>query len=95
AEDDVTDLGLRNMAGNLTEWVADAMAPYDDPCWNPGGNLLIDPVCTTSTTHGSNVARTRGGGWVALPYQARVVERAGETISAETVGLGVRCASSM
>ncbi len=95
AEDDVTDLGLRNMAGNLSEWVADAVAPYDDPCWNPGANLLVDPLCTSSTTHASTVGRSRGGRWIMMPFQARVVERDAANVASETVGLGVRCALSM
>ncbi|RLB53004.1 MAG: hypothetical protein DRI90_21625, partial [Deltaproteobacteria bacterium] len=68
AGDDLTDQGLRHLAGNLSEWVADAVATYQDPCWNLAGNLLIDPVCTVSTTASSNVATTRGGRWLMLPF---------------------------
>jgi sulfatase modifying factor 1 len=93
--DDVTDLGLKNMAGNLSEWVADALATYDDPCWNPGSNLVVDPVCSVSTTSSSNVAVTRGGRWPMLPFLARVVERDAASVDDDWVGRGVRCAQSM
>ncbi len=95
AGDDVTDLGLRHMSGNLSEWVADAVADYDDPCWNPGSHLLVDPICTVSTTTSSNITITRGGRWTMLPFLARVVERNAVSVGNEWLGVGVRCAQSM
>jgi sulfatase modifying factor 1 len=91
APDDVTELGVRNLAGNLTELVADDFAPYLDPaCWAGGATLLTDPVCAQSN---ASLHSTRGGAWDALPFSARVSER-GATGNGFNAAVGFRCARS-
>lgn len=34
---DVTPLGIMNLAGSMSEWTADTVANYDDPCWAAKG----------------------------------------------------------
>ncbi|HXK20621.1 MAG TPA: formylglycine-generating enzyme family protein, partial [Polyangiaceae bacterium] len=41
---DVTDNGIRNLAGNVTEFVADAFASYTAPCWGTS-RVLDNPRC--------------------------------------------------
>ena len=92
---DVTALGIRNLGGNLSEWVVDAYARYDEPCWHDLGQIAGDPVCTTGSTQTPGLSSVRGGSWVSLPFFARVIERQGVGPGAVRHGLGVRCALSM
>jgi formylglycine-generating enzyme required for sulfatase activity len=57
-EGDVTELGVRNLAGNVAEWVGDAFALYIDDCWGTGP-WLVDPKCERETP----AAMVRGGSW--------------------------------
>jgi formylglycine-generating enzyme len=49
--------GVRNLSGNLSEWVHGKYASLSEPCWT-GRPLLVDPVCT----RGADYA-VRGGAW--------------------------------
>jgi formylglycine-generating enzyme required for sulfatase activity len=70
---DVTDQGVRNMAGNLQEFVADNYEAYTEPCWTAGGPLLQNPNCNAG---GAQSPRSlRGGGWQGSPNLAIVSER--------------------
>ena len=88
--DDITELGIRNLGGNVSEWVQDAHAAYDAPCFMPESNLLENPQCTEG-----DVITTRGGGWAGAPIQARVFERNSESATSTIVDVGLRCARSM
>jgi formylglycine-generating enzyme required for sulfatase activity len=88
-DSDVTTLGLRNMGGNVSEWVADSQAPYTDPaCWAAGARLLVNPVCLAASSFWSH----RGGSWADPPFQARAASRQGANGAGPQVG--VRCALS-
>jgi sulfatase modifying factor 1 len=70
---DVTDRGVRNMAGNVQEFVADNYEAYTDLCWTAGGPLLQNPSCDAG---GAQSPRSvRGGGWQGSPDLAIVSER--------------------
>jgi formylglycine-generating enzyme required for sulfatase activity len=88
---DVTQLGIRNMAGNVSEWVADDFVPYDDSngCWAKMPFLETNPVCSSST---ATLHAQRGSNW------ASVLERVYERDAAgggPSPLVGVRCAKSM
>jgi formylglycine-generating enzyme required for sulfatase activity len=89
---DVTVDGVRDMTGNLSEWVQDGFAGYDDPCWLPGTALLEDPVCSPAA---SSLRSYRGGSWVERKSQARAYQR-WSLASSSSYGPqhGVRCAKS-
>lgn len=90
-DDDVNELGIENLGGNLSEWIEDASAAYDDPCWAPELTLLEDPICQSI---GQNVVN-RGAGWSSYPLQARVFERNSIGRAATPTNTGVRCVRSM
>jgi sulfatase modifying factor 1 len=39
---DVTSLGVRQLGGRLSEWVADRLASYRASCWQPENPFLVD-----------------------------------------------------
>lgn len=87
-EGDVTDLGLRDLGGNLHEWTSDAYEDYDGPC-SSGPRVLVDPRCPTSAT-GQKVER--GGAWGSLPIDAESTMRL-QVRDQEYDTTGFRCAT--
>lgn len=73
--------GLHNMAGNVSEWVADCWhdsyrrAPSDGQAW-------INPGCRTGVV--------RGGSWASSPAQTRSAWRLGSDIDTTTSRVGFR-----
>ena len=86
----MTQLGVRNLGGNLTEWLQDNYMPYTSPCWNQGA-LLVDPLCTDAS---NGIYSLRGGSWNGYGAQAAVSLRNGGYVAqpVNTIGLGFRCA---
>jgi formylglycine-generating enzyme required for sulfatase activity len=83
---DVSRDGVVDMAGSLSEAMADALDSYDAPCWTAAG-ILRDPVCVDPMN--PNHAE-RGGNWfssvnVEAPQRAMFID------SADSAG-GFRCA---
>lgn len=94
---DMTALGVRNLGGNLTEWVADLFASYSAPCWN-GETPLVDPSCDSAppmkqTPVGAR--SVRGSSWEALPVLAQSTDRDAQAADQMDSGVGFRCAKSM
>jgi formylglycine-generating enzyme required for sulfatase activity len=58
---DVTRDGVIDMDGSMSEAMADAIDPYDAPCWTSAG-ILHDPVCMDSAAPGTTA---RGGNWIS------------------------------
>lgn len=85
---DVTFLGVRDMGGNMSEWVADDFEPYDGRC-SEGPTVLTDPRCT-----GPTPPVVRGGNWAQLPSFAQAVTRLLYSDTGGNVQVGVRCAVS-
>jgi formylglycine-generating enzyme len=89
SESDVTRAGIGNLGGNLSEWMADSIAGFDDPvCWAAGAELRVDPRCEIGAEPNRVV---RGGSWVDKPRTALVYLRnaAGPGYNAS---IGFRCA---
>jgi formylglycine-generating enzyme required for sulfatase activity len=83
---DLSRDGVADMAGSLDEAMADAIDPYDAPCWSAAG-ILHDPVCTDATN--PNHAE-RGGNWLS-PVNVTMPQRAIFQDSGDFSG-GFRCA---
>ncbi len=92
-EGDVTDLGVKNLAGNVAEWVADRYQRYDEPCWASGEPILTDPRCDQASPSLGNVASVRGGSFSDPIFAVRSVQRDGAGGGALPY-IGVRCARS-
>jgi sulfatase modifying factor 1 len=85
---DVTDLGVRDLGGNLTEWIEGDFQPYTDPtCWGQETRLLVNPVCKS----GGQPA-LRGGSWLKLAVLAQVSLRNANINTQANRGIGFRCA---
>jgi formylglycine-generating enzyme required for sulfatase activity len=77
--------GLRNLAGNLAEWVHGSFAPLSDPCWKRRP-VLVDPLCK-----GDTAAVIRGGSWRDEAWTASSRFRVASS-SAGDPSVGFRCA---
>lgn len=77
--DDLTALGVRDLAGNLGEFVEDAYGLYDEPCWLDGPTPLVNPRCDTpsSSPTAPAIQALRGGSWTNVPLSAAVYLRNG------------------
>ncbi|WP_437590996.1 formylglycine-generating enzyme family protein [Sorangium sp. So ce1000] len=95
APSDVTALGVRNLGGSMSEWVADTFAPYAAPCWQAGGPLLVDPVCREPAPGAGPSFSYRGSAWSGYKLAARAAARSHERASTFNPGTGFRCAKPM
>jgi formylglycine-generating enzyme required for sulfatase activity len=93
---DVPSLGghVRNMAGNVDEFVADVFDPYSGPCWEQGKTLLVNPLCTASVAK-TSMHTIRGGAWQLPSLSAYSYVRDSSTLDGPAVATGFRCAKSM
>ena len=85
---DVTIDGVRNLAGNLSEWVRDDPVPYSDAFWSSAG--LLDPV---AKREGAGTM-ARGASFRDAPGDARAVLRQ-PLEDGSYYSIGVRCVKSM
>ena len=92
SEQDVTLLGIRNMGGNVSEWVADRFEPYGGSCWDAANGLAVDPVCPF--VGGDEVQSARGAAWSEMRLSAAVFVRGQMSPKTPLAGLGVRCAKT-
>jgi formylglycine-generating enzyme required for sulfatase activity len=82
----LTPEGLYNMAGNVSEWVADY---YSETYYKEVQANAIDPQGPTSGT----TRVVRGGSWDALPLFARSVHRQDQNPLKPLNSIGFRCAA--
>lgn len=77
--------GVLDMAGNVREWVDDALPP------NPGEESWSSAVDPRGPDEGP-VFIARGGGYLSAPFELRVTHRWAEAADGAAVDLGFRCA---
>jgi formylglycine-generating enzyme required for sulfatase activity/predicted Ser/Thr protein kinase len=89
APDDVTPEGVRDLAGNVHEWVHDEfLAPYYPPC-----GACRDPRVESAAPPAEDLRIRRGGTWSTFDGPARGAARSRWKRSDVLDGLGFRCAS--
>lgn len=84
--DDCTAAGVRDLGGNVKEWVADAFSSYAQGCWAKPG-VLLDPRCDSGKSF-----TVRGASWVEVPSAARSTTRNEVPDDGFGVLVGARCA---
>jgi formylglycine-generating enzyme required for sulfatase activity len=80
---DVTSHGIKNMAGNVAEWVADNFSLYAENCGTPCGK--------DSKILGGEPVPYRGGSWARSPDAAVTVARFAIERGAASSHVGFRC----
>jgi formylglycine-generating enzyme len=88
---DITTLGVLQLAGGLSEWTADRLAPYDSGCWQPDRAFLLDPRCDDATARNQSF---RGAAWIDSPVLVGSVGRQGVSKGEMLPSIGFRCAVS-
>lgn len=84
----VGEADILDLAGNLSEWAADAYETTDGPCWSD--SILVDPRCTDNT----GVTVFRGSSWEEDPSQLVAGVRVPVTSLGGTINVGFRCTRS-
>jgi formylglycine-generating enzyme required for sulfatase activity len=87
SERDVNELGIRNLAGHVSEWQRDWLRAYDDPACFASALVTVDPLCDVPDMRRA----TRGGDWLTTPAISRSSTRNGITPSSAIPALGFRC----
>jgi formylglycine-generating enzyme required for sulfatase activity len=100
---DETALGVRDLAGGLTEHVRDALRPYGDDCWVNAPDL--NPICAPAPRPGCDNPKTpgcdddpahahglRGGSWYSAGDDLLGVSRTSSSHpGTSTAMMGFRC----
>jgi len=97
ATGDVTPLGLRNMGGNLSEWVYGPLVGYDDPCWGVGNDNWYDGSCTDDPSSLDNFGLRghRGGSFARRATSAATFTRFAAPGETKAPDIGFRCAQRL
>lgn len=93
---DRTELGIRDMNGNVAELVFDRAALYSSDCWSPEQRILTDAWCGPPPISDAKARHVvRGAGWADAPRTARITRR--RTLGRQEVSpnIGFRCAFAL
>jgi len=85
---DATLVGIKNLGGNMSEWVADDYAPYDSECWRSGPVILDNPKCMLAE---QTIGVTRGTSWNSPMILSRAAARGPGKSTAAGPAVGFRC----
>lgn len=89
---DITTTGIKDLGGNVSEWVADIYRPSYAPCAGPCFNPLVDlgPADPKDTHHVH-----RGGNWAWPPSHIRSALRGHSPPTRRDQAIGFRCAMNV
>ena len=82
---DINSLGIVDMGGSVSEWVADGFSSYGTGCWAKTG-VIHDPHCNALDAYAA-----RGGSWHEPPNSAEVTRRGRLEANGASAQLGLRC----
>lgn len=91
SDKDVTLGGIRNMAGNLSEWVEGILVPYSDACWAVGSTGSNDCALDLRIVGWKGPWGYRGGSWGRGAGRATTFARFASQDGAPSAQIGVRC----
>ncbi len=86
---DITPRGVRNMGGNLSEWVDGALVNYDNPCWTALHGLGAD--CVTGFESWLGPYPHRGGSYGRRASSAATFARFASVDGSPDPQIGFRC----
>lgn len=97
AATDVTPAGIRNMGGNVSEWVFGAFTSYSDPCWTQTGSSFYDGECADAVASVSNDGfhGHRGGSYKRRATSAATFARFASQGSTQSPEIGFRCVKAL
>lgn len=82
---------VRDLAGNVAEWMRDAFQPQSGPCFHPEGTaVLVDPVCKFLPGSTGAAFAVRGGSIVHAPREAAAAVRT-KQLDGAYLHVGFRC----